>query len=275
MNRLMILAAGMASRMKADADITDQTLYHQANARPKGMIGVGPKGEPFLCFLLENAKKAGIEEVLLILNPKDDFTEGYFAENPPVGISLRFARQFIPEDRTKPLGTADAVLQGLQQCQDWKKGTFLVCNADNLYPTEIFEALISSSRPNLLPSFATDALGLPHEKILTFAFLLINETGQLLDIVEKPTDLELTTLNLQAKKPLGVSMNIFKFNAEEIIPFLESEPLHHTRQEKELPSVVRRMATKNAVWTIPVRSEIPDITSKNDLKAIQDLLTKA
>lgn len=72
--KLLILAGGMSSRMKkalAEDTSLDSKLIEQANTLPKCMIGLGKNGRPFLDYVLYNASKAGIKEVILLLNPKD------------------------------------------------------------------------------------------------------------------------------------------------------------------------------------------------------------
>ena len=105
----MILAAGMSSRMKqSSADNLNPSQIKQANSRPKCMIEIGSKKQPFLIYLLDNAQKSGCDEVCLVLNKKDQFTESYFNQHELLGIKIRYVYQAIPEERNKPLGTADA-----------------------------------------------------------------------------------------------------------------------------------------------------------------------
>ncbi len=54
MAKLLIMAGGMSSRMKKADDnaALDATLVAQANTLPKGMIGVGKDGRPFMDYLI-------------------------------------------------------------------------------------------------------------------------------------------------------------------------------------------------------------------------------
>ena len=69
-------------------------------------------------------------------NQKDAITAAYYesqqTKNAVWGLSIRFAIQKIPDNRVKPLGTADAVQQGLEQFPEWEGSKFTVCNSDNL-----------------------------------------------------------------------------------------------------------------------------------------------
>ena len=72
MAKLLIMAGGMSSRMKkTDGNSNlDEKLIEQANTLPKGMIGVGKDGRPFMDYLLYNAHRAGYNEVLILKNGK-------------------------------------------------------------------------------------------------------------------------------------------------------------------------------------------------------------
>ncbi|MEY4541151.1 MAG: hypothetical protein RLZZ306_2908, partial [Bacteroidota bacterium] len=61
MAKLLIMAGGMSSRMKKveGSEALDSALVQQANTLPKGMIGVGKDGRPFMDYLIYNAYKAG------------------------------------------------------------------------------------------------------------------------------------------------------------------------------------------------------------------------
>lgn len=286
MDRLLILAGGTSSRMKRALEASegvpsttlDSTLVQQANTLPKGMIGVGEGGRPFMEFLLYNAAQAGYRDVILLLNPKDTVTQAHFEQkqnaNELWGLILRYARQHIPLDREKPLGTADAVQQALDQHPDWKVGQFVVCNSDNLYSVNVFHLLRKTSHPNALPAYNRATMGLPEERIKTFALLRTDAEGYLQDIVEKPTEEEEREIARASGGQLGISMNIFKFNAEFAYMYFLTEPLHPVRNEKELPGVVRTIARQHpkAIFTIPVREIMPDLTSKADILTVRAYL---
>lgn len=271
----MILAAGMSSRMKAETSHqVDNKLVHQANSLPKCMIGLGKNGRPFLDYLLYNAAQANINEVLLLLNPADDYTQAYFeksmADNQVFGLKILFARQHIPEGRVKPLGTSDAILQALAQHADWQNGRFIVCNSDNIYPVKVFE-LLTTDGPNAMIGF--DAVGYDEARVRNCAIVETDNEGFLTDLIEKPTDEEWT--NIVATMPrIGISWNIFGLNAKEVIPVLENTPLHPVRFEKELPISIRRMVKENpkSMLVFRVPDVIPDLTSKADISEVQSFL---
>jgi NDP-sugar pyrophosphorylase family protein len=268
----------MKKAVEGDAAGLDPALVQQANTLPKGMIGVGDHGRPFMEYLLYNAAKAGFRDVILLLNPKDTVTQPHFeaktAAGDTWGLHFRYARQHIPPDREKPLGTADAVQQTLDQHPDWKVGEFVVCNSDNLYSAHVFKLLLDTPHPNALPAYNRATMGLPEDRIKTFALLRTDAEGFLQDIVEKPTEEEEREIRRVSGGQLGISMNIFKFDAAFAYTYFVTEPLHPVRNEKELPGVVRTIARQHpkAIFTIPVQEVMPDLTSKADILTVREYL---
>ncbi len=273
-NRLLILAAGMSSRMKKETTSTiEENLLQQANTLPKCMIGLGRNGRPFLDYLLCNAARGGITEVMLLLNPTDAVTQAYYerqvSDNQVFGLKLLFVRQAIPVGRTKPLGTSDGILQALAQQPDWQNERFVVCNSDNIYPANIFE-LLNQETTNAMIAF--DAQGYDEARVRNCAIVKTDAQNFLVDLVEKPTDNEWAIIKTQQR--IGFSWNIFGLNAAEVIPFFENTPLHPIRQEKELPVSIKMMVNTNpqsmkAIW---VNEVIPDLTSKADIAEVQQYL---
>ncbi|MBC8110034.1 MAG: NTP transferase domain-containing protein [Verrucomicrobia bacterium] len=277
--KLLILSGGMSSRMKkalTNDSHLNPDIVNQANTLPKAMIGLGKNGRPFLDYVLFNAANAGISEILLLLNPKDTFTQAHYEKLSQQGkawqLNIKFARQHIPADREKPLGTADAILQALNQHPDWQKSTFIVCNADNLYPVSIFEALAESEYANAMPDF--DSIGYDEARVRNCAIIRKDSKGFLTDLIEKPTDEEWYGI-VRTMPRIGISWNIFSFEAQEVLPFLEKTPFS-VRNEKELPNTVRMMAKEKpeSIFCMPVAEVIPDLTSKADIMAIQEFLEK-
>lgn len=278
--KLLILAGGMSSRMKKalDSDTSlDPKLIEQANTLPKCMLGVGKNGRPFMDYVLYNAAKAGIKEVVLILNPKDTVTQPHYenltASNNNWGLDIKFARQYIPENREKPLGTSDAIEQALAQFPSWQDSRFIACNGDNLYPTKAFQLLLEDTHPNAMLDWDTE--GYTVERVRNCAIIKKDEEGYLADLLEKPNDAEWKEI-LNTMPRIGISWNIFVFTANELLPFLEKTPLHATRNEKEIPVTVRLWANEipKSIYTIPITDVLPDLTSKNDIAEIHAILEK-
>lgn len=279
MAKLLIMAGGMSSRMKkTDGNSNlDEKLIEQANTLPKGMIGVGKDGRPFMDYLLYNAHRAGYNEVLILKNPKDTVTQPYYdqlvAEGKAWGFTFKFATQQIAPDREKPAGTADAIQQALEQTPEWKGERFTVCNSDNLYSVSVLTLLKDAEIPNAVVSYNADALGVEPERVKAFAIIKTNEDGSLVEILEKPNDEQIAEAKRVAGQ-IGVNMNVFHFKYDDILKYVQSEPFNPIRNERELPSAVTRMAKENPglVTTVPVAENVPDLTSKGDISLVQKYL---
>lgn len=279
--RLLILAGGMASRMKKalseeNSDL-DPKLVAQANAVTKGMIQVGKNGKTLIDYQLYNAHLAGIEEVMLLLHPTDNVSQEYceslMAKDATRGIQIVFARQQIPADREKPAGTADAVYQALLQHSDWQKGRVIVCNSDNLYSVNALKTLWASEVPQALISYHRDSLLYPEERISAFALIRTDAEGYLLEIIEKPTREQADELMAKQGR-LGVSMNVFVFEASTFLPYLAKTPFHPVRNEKELPTSVVMFGEGEGkgFFAISLAENVPDLTSKEDILVMQKYL---
>ena len=279
--RLLILAGGMASRMKKalaeeNSDL-DPKLVAQANAVTKGMIQVGKNGKTLIDYQLYNAHLAGIEEVMLLLHPTDNVSQEYceslLSKDATWGMKIVFARQQIAADREKPAGTADAVYQALSQHADWQIGRVIVCNSDNLYSVNALKTLWASPVPQALISYHRDSLLYPEERISAFALIRTDAEGYLLEIIEKPTKEQADELMAKQGR-LGVSMNVFVFEASTFLPYLAKTPFHAVRNEKELPTSVVMFGEGEGkgFFAIPLAENVPDLTSKEDILVMQKYL---
>ena len=72
---------------------------------------------------------------------------------------------------------------------------------------------------------------------LRFAVTVKDAGGRLVDIVEQPTAADLARAAGQGGR-VGVSMNIWRFPYDWILPCLEGISVHPDRKERELPAAV-------------------------------------
>lgn len=126
---LLILAAGMASRYGS----------------MKQIQSFGPSGETIMDYSIYDAMRAGFGKVVFII--RNDFAEQFKAIFEPKlkgKIQTDYVYQelssftegyTIPADRTKPWGTAHAILCA----RDAIKEPFAVINADDFYGRDAFE----------------------------------------------------------------------------------------------------------------------------------------
>jgi glucose-1-phosphate adenylyltransferase len=276
--RLVILAGGISSRMRASGETRNGGGTSQdPEAQSKTMIGVGEGSRPFLDYLLFNARAAGYLDVVIVIGERDrPFREHYGSAdrgNDFHGIRISFATQLIPEGRTKPPGTADALLRALCERPDWNGAKFAVCNSDNLYSLRAFRLVLESPYENSMIDYDRDGLLFDPVRIQGFAVLHKDAGGRLLDIIEKPSAEQI----VQARGPdgrIGVSMNLFGFTYDRIFPFLEEVPLHPVRNEKELPSAVKLMIARHpgSLVAIPLSEHVPDLTRREDIPQVRAYL---
>lgn len=127
---LLILAAGMASRYGS----------------MKQIQSFGPAGETIMDYSIYDAIRAGFGKVVFII--REDFAENFKAIFEPK-LKGKIVTEYVyqdkdayipsevkvPEERTKPWGTAHAVLCA----RDVVKEPFAVINADDFYGTDSFK----------------------------------------------------------------------------------------------------------------------------------------
>lgn len=278
--RLVILAGGISSRMKKPADSqlnVDEVLINDANLKAKSMIGVGKDYRPFLDYLLYNARQAGYTEVLIVIGEKDDSIRDYYGgmdrENEFYGLKISYAEQKIPPGRQKPIGTADALYQGLKFMEEWRHTRFTVCNSDNLYSENALRLMLCHDYKNAMVDYNRDALQFELRRIERFAVTLKDDEGFLTSIVEKPSGNQIEAAKGK-EGYIGVSMNIFDLQYDMIYPFLKNVPLNPVRHEKELPEAVGLMVKEHpkSLFAFPLSEHVPDLTNKGDIVTVKKYL---
>jgi len=277
--KLIIMAGGASSRMKRSLETSELTPETKKIARSahKSLIPLGSKQKPLLFHLIQNAVNAGFKEVYLITSPENEaFREcvGSASKNNLfAGALVHYAIQYLPQGRNKPLGTADAVQQAMEQYPELKNEFFSICNADNLYSVHAFALLLAPrDTPHALISYNRSSLNYSSARMSSFAIIDISEEGLLENIIEKP-DPETFKNYEDTSDHIGVSMNIFSFEGALLFPYLKNCPIHLERNEKELPEAVRMMIkeSKNRTRCFKVSEHLPDLTSAEDLKNFSNL----
>ena len=278
---LLILAGGASSRMKKSVATENLSAAEikKANTRSKALLGFGKKDRPILDFLLLNAEKSGYKNIIIIISEDGEMFKEFYGtkakDNKFNSLSISYATQHIPKDREKPFGTADAVLQALEQYPQLQNDPFTVCNSDNLYSVKALEALQETDSHNAFISYDRDGLNFPMGKIERFALVFLDDASNLVDIIEKPSEENVNRFRDISGK-LRVSMNLFKFTGNEIYPFLKSCPINPIRNEKELPTAILNMCRKttSTMKGIPFKEHVPDLTSKEDIAVMKVYLKK-
>lgn len=130
---LVVMAAGMGSRYGGLKQIDP----------------VGSQGEAILDYSIYDAHQAGFETVVIIIKEaiKKDFMDTVGARLKKAPVEIRYAYQelnklpqgyAIPEGRTKPFGTAHAVLCAAEAIDG---APFAVINADDYYGKSAFKTI--------------------------------------------------------------------------------------------------------------------------------------
>ncbi|WP_431163408.1 sugar phosphate nucleotidyltransferase [Flagellimonas beolgyonensis] len=271
---LIIMVGGASSRMKRSLETISDHRGVMDNIPHKSLIPVGKHGRPFLYYLVKNAVEAGYEKLYLITSPGNQVFQELVNDNRlPTGMKVYLAVQQVPDDREKPLGTADALQQCLDQYPELKQTTFTVCNGDNLYSVGALKDLRMERKvPNSLISYGSSGFEYSDERISKFAIMDISSEGYLKKIVEKPPMEDIPGYKDETGE-LRVSMNIFSFYGEDIYPYLKNCPLDPIRDEKELPKAVGNMVMERpkSVLCIPRSEHIPDLTDAHDIQLFKNL----
>ncbi len=271
---LIILAAGASSRMKQSVgdSMLSEAEVQDANSQSKALIGLGKDNRPLLEYLLLNAKKAGYTNIILVISEQANAFKNLYG-NSFEGLRISYAIQFIPEGRQKPLGTADALLQALEQYPYLQNESFTVCNSDNLYSVQAMKALRSTEASNAFISYDREGLDFSLERISKFALAVSDTENYLTTIIEKPSVTEASKYKDNEGK-FRVSMNLWKLSGPHIFSHLKECPVHPERNEKELPTAVLNMCNSfpRAVKAIPFKEHVPDLTSKEDISVLKKYL---
>lgn len=279
---LIILAAGISSRMKASQDAMnalERDLLDDAQSRSKSLIRVGHGGRPFMDYVLRNALDAGYNDIVLVIGEQDDLMREYYGPldtgNSFHGMKISYAIQSIPSGRTKPLGTADATVCGMHARPDWKGSFVTVCNSDNLYSVGVLQRLLDDRYANAMPAYDRDGLLFERERVERFSIIEKDRGGYLRSIVEKP-DKNLIESTLKRNNVVEVSMNIFRFNYDVALAHLEATEFHPVRNEKEIPTALMTMVKEDpkCMFCFSVREHVPDLTSKEDIVAVRQYLSQ-
>jgi glucose-1-phosphate thymidylyltransferase len=261
MNKAVILAAGLGTRMRA-ADAPVRLTAEQAGAADEGIKGMIPlNGRPFLDYVLSALADAGIREACLVVRPGPNSIREYYEELSARRITIQFA---IEEEQ---LGTANALLAA----RPFVAGEpFLALNSDNYYPVEVYASLRALGEP-ALAAFERESLiekgNIPRQRVRDFAILRIGADGYLERIVEKPLELGDSAIQPNGGE-MFVSMNCWRFDAS-VFRACEQVP-RSVRGEFELPVAVQfgidaiGMRFKGVpfhagVFDLSRRSDIPDV----------------
>jgi dTDP-glucose pyrophosphorylase len=294
--RALVLARGLGTRMRTPDDVTlDPAQQQAADAGLKAMIpfavsanvsadvsadlsaearstkaeprsaqaearSAKAEARPFLDYVLHSLGEAGVRRVGLVLGPEHDDVRAYYRARDAKRLRIDFVLQ--PE----PLGTADAVWSA----RDWAgTDSFLVLNADNLYPVDVLARLVAADGP-ALPAFEADSLALPLARLGAFGLIECDAHGFLARVIEKPGEAAVEAAGPKAP----ISMNVWRFDAR-IFDACRDVPIS-TRGEHELPQAVSLAASCGVRFQVfPARGPVLDLSSRADIALVARRLRSA
>jgi NDP-sugar pyrophosphorylase family protein len=280
---LIIMAAGIGSRFGTGI---------------KQLAKMTPNGEIIMDYSIYDAKQAGFDKVVFIIRKdiEKEFKEAigdriskYIdveyvyqeLENLPEGFS-------VPEGRTKPWGTGQAVLA----CRGVVKEPFVIINADDYYGKEAFvklhDFLVSETEETADFTMAMAGFVLKNtvseNGTVTRGICVENEDGMLTQVIETSgiamDQGKVVCENPQVQEWISpeskVSMNMWAgypefidYLEEGFVRFLEDESGDPLKKEYLIPVIVDGLLKKNqaAVKVIPTSDKWIGITYHQDLEA--------
>ena len=280
---LIIMAAGIGSRFGTGI---------------KQLAKMTPNGEIIMDYSIYDAKQAGFDKVVFIIRKdiEKEFKEAigdriskYIdveyvyqeLENLPEGFS-------VPEGRTKPWGTGQAVLA----CRGVVKEPFVIINADDYYGKEAFvklhDFLVSETEETADFTMAMAGFVLKNtvseNGTVTRGICVENEDGMLTQVIETSgiamDQGKVVCENPQVQEWISpeskVSMNMWAgypefidYLEEGFVRFLEDESGDPLKKEYLIPVIVDGLLKKNqaAVKVIPTSDKWIGIIYHQDLEA--------
>ena len=284
---LIIMAAGIGSRFGEGI---------------KQLAQMGPNGEIIMDYSIHDAKEAGFNKVVFIIR-KDIFKEfeEIIGNRIKEQIDVEYVFQElddlpegfeVPEGRTKPWGTGQAVLC----CKDVVKEPFVIINADDYYGKEAFVKLhdFLVSGENLGREFTMGMGGfilkntLSDNGTVTRGVSVVDENGLLSQVhettgIEMGEDGQIKCDSEEVQKWISpedkVSMNMWAgypefldFLADDFKDFLVNVEEGDLKSEYLLPNIVDKLLKEERanVKVLETQDRWFGVTYKEDKETVQD-----
>jgi len=283
---LLILAAGMASRYGS----------------MKQIQGFGPSGETIMDYSIYDAIEAGFTKVVFVI--RKDFAEDFKAIFEPKlagKIKIEYVYQDlrsyvgnfqVPAERTKPWGTAHAVLCA----KEVVKEPFAVINADDFYGRDAFQKahafLNGPCSPRLYSIIGYELIKtLSENGSVSRGVCEVDAKSNLVSIAERvkiykgengKITYEEGEKKFEVPSDSKVSMNFWCFHPA-VFPFIEkifaeflAESSANPKAEFFIPIIGDRFikAGQGAIEVIPTSAQWFGVTYKEDAPDVQKSLNK-
>ena len=199
---------------------------------PKHMIDVG--GRPFLHYLIENLKKAGFDDIAVVVCYKKDVI-GEWVQSSNIAVTLI--------EQGEPQGTGDAV----KHAEEWAgREDFAVIMGDNLYSPKDMRRMMAKDEY----SYIAAAKGLDQTKLGA----IVTEGEFLARLVEKPPK--------QISDISNVGMYKFTHEIFGVLRKTGKSP----RGEYELTDAVSMLSEKRKVKVMILEDYWVDFTRPGDVQ---------
>ena len=274
---IIVMAAGASTRMK-NSNFQKKSINYQQkfdSNNSKSMIGFGKESKPFISFLISNISNSGFKNVYIVVPENSEYFKKYFNQivKKELKIKINLSHQLVPKNRSKPLGTADAVYQTMQQFPELKLKPFCICNGDNLYSIASLKKIRLSKFNYAFIAYDIKGLEFSQKKISSFSLIQLDKENRLVNIIEKPP-VKLIPRFVDKNGKIRINMNLVKFSAKSSFNFFRECPLNEKRNEKEISDVILNIAKykKNYFHGITVFEHVPDLTCKSDILVVAKYL---
>ncbi len=256
-DKAVVLAAGLGTRMR-QADSGAALDVAQAAVADTGVKALIPIDRPFLDYVLHVLAEAGYRRACLVIGPDHHELRDYYGRLPTERLAISFAVQATPR------GTADAVAAA----ETFSAGDdFLMVNSDNHYPLAAVRALRLATGA-AVAAFDRDAMvagsNIPADRVVKFAAVQADADGNLLRVLEKPSEGALAALG----RKVGLSMNCWRFTPEifEACSAIGRSP----RGELEITDAVQYAIDQLGVRfrVMPFDAPVLDLSSRADVAPV-------
>jgi len=141
-------------------------------------------GRPFIGWIIERLRKAGVDEVILSCCYLPEAIESYFGDGSKFGVQLHYVFE------EEPLGTAGAIKNAVHKVT----GTIFVCNGDILTGVDLVALREEHARHKAIATIHTRAVDDPSQ----FGVVETDREGRVLRFVEKPRPGETSARDINA-----------------------------------------------------------------------------
>ena len=141
-------------------------------------------GRPFIGWIIERLRAAGVVEVILSCCYLPEAIESYFGDGRDFGVDLHYVFE------EEPLGTAGAVKNAVHKVS----GTTYVCNGDILTGVDLVALREAHARTHAIATIHTRAVEDPSQ----FGVVETDTNGRVLRFVEKPQPGETSAIDINA-----------------------------------------------------------------------------